>query len=256
MGQARSKSAMERLDFARCWSYCCLCFSSEDFDNTIANTYLNWIYFEQASQLSESVASALRFLPGTQRPVMIIIIIVISALSTEIASNITTASILFPVLDSVVSLNLAAEWYPNNLKVSVLNLLSMKNSWVQYRNYFSYEQRNPIFSFHSLTSVRKFGLLQVEFTDTKATVIDWQDFQAKFCHKYQASNMNPTLVWHPFEFETTEKRTFVHVKNENSLKWLTKNSSLTSWRIFQYRIASPIHDFQNFLQKFREITGE
>lgn len=55
----------------------------------------------QASQLSESVARALRFLAGIPRAAVILLIIMISGLFTEVTSNLSTASIFFPVLDSV-----------------------------------------------------------------------------------------------------------------------------------------------------------
>lgn len=57
----------------------------------------------KASQLSLSVARALRFLAGIPRAGVIILIIIISGLFTEVTSNLSTASIFFPVLDSVVS---------------------------------------------------------------------------------------------------------------------------------------------------------
>ncbi|CAF3546110.1 unnamed protein product [Rotaria sordida] len=55
----------------------------------------------QASKLSESVARALRFLSGVPHGAVILLIIIISGLFTEVTSNLSTASIFFPVLDSV-----------------------------------------------------------------------------------------------------------------------------------------------------------
>ncbi|CAF3538017.1 unnamed protein product [Rotaria sp. Silwood1] len=55
----------------------------------------------QASKLSESVARALRFLAGIPQAAVILVIIIISGLFTEVTSNLSTASIFFPVLDSV-----------------------------------------------------------------------------------------------------------------------------------------------------------
>ncbi|CAF2577644.1 unnamed protein product [Rotaria sp. Silwood2] len=55
----------------------------------------------QASKLSESVARALRFLAGIPQAAVILLIIIISGLFTEVTSNLSTASIFFPVLDSV-----------------------------------------------------------------------------------------------------------------------------------------------------------
>ncbi|CAF2992535.1 unnamed protein product [Rotaria socialis] len=55
----------------------------------------------QASKLSDSVAHALRFLAGIPRAAVILLIIIISGLFTEVTSNLSTASIFFPVLDSV-----------------------------------------------------------------------------------------------------------------------------------------------------------
>ncbi|CAF1241276.1 unnamed protein product [Adineta steineri] len=55
----------------------------------------------QASQLSESVAHALKFLSGIPRAAVILLVIIISGFFTEVTSNLSTASIFFPVLDSV-----------------------------------------------------------------------------------------------------------------------------------------------------------
>jgi len=60
----------------------------------------------KSSGLSNSVAEALRFLTGVPRTAFICIIIIISALFTEVTSNLSTASIFLPVLDSVVCLNI------------------------------------------------------------------------------------------------------------------------------------------------------
>ena len=58
--------------------------------------------FRQASKLSESVAQTLQFLSGIPRAAVIILIVVISGLFTNVTSNLSTASIFLPVLDSVV----------------------------------------------------------------------------------------------------------------------------------------------------------
>ncbi|CAF1592513.1 unnamed protein product, partial [Adineta ricciae] len=55
----------------------------------------------QVSKLSQSVARALSFLSGIPRSAVILLIIIISGLFTEVTSNLSTASIFFPVLDSV-----------------------------------------------------------------------------------------------------------------------------------------------------------
>jgi len=60
----------------------------------------------KSSNLSNSVAEALRFLTGIPRTAVIFIVIVISALFTEVTSNLSTASIFLPVLDSIVCLNM------------------------------------------------------------------------------------------------------------------------------------------------------
>jgi di/tricarboxylate transporter len=49
------------------------------------------------------VAQALDFLTGVPRLAVIMLVIVISGLFTEVTSNLSTASIFLPVLDSVVS---------------------------------------------------------------------------------------------------------------------------------------------------------
>lgn len=72
-----------------------------DYHNEIC--FLSFSY--QASQLSESVARALRFLAGIPKAAVILVIIIISGFFTEVTSNLSTASIFFPVLDSVVSSN-------------------------------------------------------------------------------------------------------------------------------------------------------
>lgn len=56
----------------------------------------------QTSKLSESVARALQFLDGIPNIAVITLVIVISGLFTEVTSNLSTASIFMPVLDSVV----------------------------------------------------------------------------------------------------------------------------------------------------------
>jgi sodium-dependent dicarboxylate transporter 2/3/5 len=61
----------------------------------------------KSSGLSNSVAEALRFIIGVPSAAFICIIIVISALFTEVTSNLSTASIFLPVLDSVVCLNIS-----------------------------------------------------------------------------------------------------------------------------------------------------
>ncbi|CAF5163571.1 unnamed protein product, partial [Rotaria sp. Silwood1] len=53
------------------------------------------------SKLSESVAQALRFLHRVPHTAVIMLVIVISGLFTEVTSNLSTASIFLPVLDSV-----------------------------------------------------------------------------------------------------------------------------------------------------------
>lgn len=60
----------------------------------------------QVSKLSLSVAHALKFLAKIPRAGVIMLIIVISGLFTEVTSNLSTASIFFPVLDSVVILKI------------------------------------------------------------------------------------------------------------------------------------------------------
>ncbi|UJR22011.1 hypothetical protein I4U23_025078 [Adineta vaga] len=55
----------------------------------------------QVSKLSQSVAKALGFLAGVPRAAVILVIIIISGFFTEVTSNLSTASIFFPVLDSV-----------------------------------------------------------------------------------------------------------------------------------------------------------
>jgi sodium-dependent dicarboxylate transporter 2/3/5 len=57
----------------------------------------------KVSKLSLSVAHALRFLAGIPHAAVILLIIIISGLFTEVTSNLSTASIFFPILDSVVS---------------------------------------------------------------------------------------------------------------------------------------------------------
>lgn len=57
----------------------------------------------QESGLSAWVAQRLKFLAGVPRAAVILIIIVISALFTEVTSNTSTANIFFPVLDAVVT---------------------------------------------------------------------------------------------------------------------------------------------------------
>lgn len=57
---------------------------------------------DKNSGLSNTVAEALRFLTGVPRAAVILIVIVISGLFTEVTSNLSTASIFLPVLDSVV----------------------------------------------------------------------------------------------------------------------------------------------------------
>ncbi|CAF1303583.1 unnamed protein product [Adineta steineri] len=53
------------------------------------------------SGLSDSVAQALKFLNGVPLAAVVFLIIVISALFTEVTSNVSTASIFLPVLDAV-----------------------------------------------------------------------------------------------------------------------------------------------------------
>jgi len=67
------------------------------------NKSVKFIFVSKVSKLSLSVARALRFLAGIPRGAVILLIIIISGLFTEVTSNLSTASIFFPVLDSVVS---------------------------------------------------------------------------------------------------------------------------------------------------------
>ncbi|CAF1055484.1 unnamed protein product [Adineta ricciae] len=53
------------------------------------------------SGLSQTVADALKFLAHVPKTVVVLLVIIISALFTEVTSNLSTASIFFPVLDSV-----------------------------------------------------------------------------------------------------------------------------------------------------------
>ena len=64
-----------------------------------------YISFSKASKLSQSVARALRFLAGIPQAAVILVIVIISGLFTEVTSNLSTASIFFPVLDSVVCIH-------------------------------------------------------------------------------------------------------------------------------------------------------
>ncbi|CAF3934021.1 unnamed protein product [Adineta steineri] len=57
----------------------------------------------QTSMLSESVAKALGFISNMPQAAAIIIIVVISGFFTEVTSNLSTATIFFPVLDSVAT---------------------------------------------------------------------------------------------------------------------------------------------------------
>jgi di/tricarboxylate transporter len=59
---------------------------------------------DKNSGLSKSVADALQFLTGIPRTGVILLVIVISGLFTEVISNLSTASIFLPVLDSIVCL--------------------------------------------------------------------------------------------------------------------------------------------------------
>ncbi|CAF2190416.1 unnamed protein product [Rotaria magnacalcarata] len=61
---------------------------------------MNRLYF-QTSKLSDSVAQVLKFLDGIPNAAIIVLVIVISGLFTEVTSNISTASIFLPILDSV-----------------------------------------------------------------------------------------------------------------------------------------------------------
>ncbi len=73
-------------------------------------SYLNIAFsVDKRSGLSESIAQALQFLDGIPSAAVIIIVIVISGLFTEVTSNVSTASIFLPVLDSVVCLNISLE---------------------------------------------------------------------------------------------------------------------------------------------------
>ncbi|CAF2002846.1 unnamed protein product [Rotaria magnacalcarata] len=55
----------------------------------------------KTSKLSDSVAQVLKFLDGIPNAAIIVLVIVISGLFTEVTSNISTASIFLPILDSV-----------------------------------------------------------------------------------------------------------------------------------------------------------
>ena len=70
------------------------------------------------SGLSNTVAEALRFLTGVPRAAVILIVIVISGLFTEVTSNLSTASIFLPVLDSIVRSNNS---FSSEINFSLLN---------------------------------------------------------------------------------------------------------------------------------------
>ncbi|CAF1078083.1 unnamed protein product [Adineta ricciae] len=55
----------------------------------------------EMSGLSKTVANALKFLAHVPKAVVVLLVIIISALFTEVTSNLSTASIFLPVLDSV-----------------------------------------------------------------------------------------------------------------------------------------------------------
>lgn len=73
---------------------------------------------DKNSGLSNTVAEALRFLTGVPRAAVIFIVIVISGLFTEVTSNLSTASIFLPVLDSIVRSN---NLFPSEQNFPLLN---------------------------------------------------------------------------------------------------------------------------------------
>ncbi|CAF1183564.1 unnamed protein product [Adineta steineri] len=80
----------------------------------------------QVSKLSASVAHALRFLSGIPRAAVIFLVIIITGFFTEVTSNISTASIFFPILDSVArtsNLHPAYLLLPCTLAVSMAFML-------------------------------------------------------------------------------------------------------------------------------------
>jgi ABC-type proline/glycine betaine transport system permease subunit len=92
-------------------------------------SYLNIAFsVDKRSGLSESIAQALQFLDGIPSAAVIIIVIVISGLFTEVTSNVSTASIFLPVLDSVVCLNISP-----NPKTDFLS--SRRVHWIFIRVY-------------------------------------------------------------------------------------------------------------------------
>jgi Na+/H+ antiporter NhaD/arsenite permease-like protein len=66
-----------------------------------------FLFINKKSGLSNSVAEAFRFLTDIPRAALILITIVISGLFTEVTSNLSTATIFLPILDSVVCLNIS-----------------------------------------------------------------------------------------------------------------------------------------------------
>ena len=57
----------------------------------------------QRSNLSANIAALLQFIVGASDLTVIFVVILLSAIFTEFTSNLACASILFPILDSVVS---------------------------------------------------------------------------------------------------------------------------------------------------------
>jgi Na+/H+ antiporter NhaD/arsenite permease-like protein len=72
----------------------------------------------KTSKLSDSVAQALGFVSGVPRAAAIIIIVFISGFFTEVTSNLSTATIFFPVLDSVVG-EILTYFYKINLEFEI-----------------------------------------------------------------------------------------------------------------------------------------
>lgn len=54
------------------------------------------------SNLSSTIANFVQFSVGASQTILILIVIIFSAIFTEFTSNLACASILFPILDSMV----------------------------------------------------------------------------------------------------------------------------------------------------------
>ncbi|CAF3634513.1 unnamed protein product [Rotaria sp. Silwood1] len=103
------------------------------------------------SKLSESVAQALRFLHRVPHTAVIMLVIVISGLFTEVTSNLSTASIFLPVLDSVSRSSFIHPAYlilPCTLAVSLAFMLPIGDGNILklILNYFPYASLDGISS--------------------------------------------------------------------------------------------------------------